>query len=142
MLQIASAWKVRHDFILNHNDLIVGDKLKVLNGMKYLPPGSVKENLYLRLKEVEDMPALQSTRLKAMANRMSRNLIVSLSKIEDISLPEFEMKMDQDPVSFAIKNLELMASLSGMTVYELLENKRIRADSSVLELFTGVKNET
>ena len=135
LLQIASAWKVRHDFILNHSDIIVGEKSKVLSSMRYLPPDSIKENLYLRLKEVEHMPALQSRRLKSMANRMSRKLIVSLSNIDAISLPEVEMKMDKDPVSFALKNLELMASLANVTVHELLESKRIYSDASVLELF-------
>lgn len=132
----ASSWKVRLDFINENGGMLVGNKTSVIDNMKYIPPGSVKHSLYCRLKETENVPALQSNQLKAIASRISRKLIVSLSEIDKDIERDFEIKMDYDPVGFALNNLKIMADLQGVTVIDLLENhKPLRQDKSMLELF-------
>ena len=116
----ASCWKVRHD-LLDSQDIVVIDVEGVLKNMTYLKPGSFKESLYYRLKEIADVPSLQSETIRRVAERISRKLY---KVIEDLpTLIDFENEsLHENPVAHAVRTLEIVAEYQGTTVEKLLES--------------------
>lgn len=132
----ASCWKVRHD-LLKNQDLVVLDSKGVLKNMTYVEPGSFKHHLYIRLKEVADTPALQSDRIRKIADRISRKLY---NVIDDLpALIDFENeRLHENPVAHAIRTLEIVADYQGTTVEKLLEaptEKNNDNDNELLGVF-------
>lgn len=126
----ASCWKVRHD-ILKSQDLVVLDSKGVLDNMTYVEKGSFKHHLYIRLKEVADTPALQSDKIRRMADRISRKLY---KVIDDLpALIDFENeRLHENPVAHAIRTLEIVADYQGTTVEKLLETPTEKKNSNEL----------
>jgi len=132
----ASCWKVRHD-ILKSQDLVVLDSKGVLDNMTYVEKGSFKHHLYIRLKEVADTPALQSDKIRRIADRISRKLY---KVIDDLpALIDFENeRLHENPVAHAIRTLEIVADYQGTTVEKLLEaptEKNNDNDNELLGVF-------
>ncbi len=130
----ASSWKVRHDLLESQN-LVVLDSKGVLDNMTYLKPGSFKESLYYRLKEVADIPALQSDKLRRMAERISRKLNRVIPDLP--TLIDFEKEnLHENPVAHALRTLEIVAELQGTTVEKLLEAPvKQKYDNELLGVF-------
>lgn len=134
----ASSWNVRHD-LLKNQDVVVLDVKGVLANMVYLKPGTFKHSLYLKLKENEDSPALQSNKIRKVAERLSRKLIRAIPDLKN--LVEFsDEKFDDNPVKQALNTLNMVAEYTGVTVEKLLESsmdnhKKIESDKALLGVF-------
>ena len=126
LTETTSNWKVRHALIEKHG-IIVGDKDELVNRMKYEKPGTFAHNLIMRLKEVDDCPALQSEMLKKIAGRITRNLYRQADLLPHI-LNSIEDKIDDNPVSFAIATMQMISDVNNIPIEDLV-NKDISIDS-------------
>lgn len=120
-LQQASCWKVRKD-IIDKYGIAIGDKEEVVNRMKYKVPGTFKHNLWLRLKEAENIPILQSDKLKRISNRMVRKLNKVVPELAEM-LESIEGEVEDDPVSFLLTSLKMVAEIKEISLEELLDGK-------------------
>jgi hypothetical protein len=125
----ASGWKVRMD-VINKFGIAVGDRDDVVNRMKYMEPGTFKHSLWLRLKEAQNIPTLQSDKLKRLSNRMVRKLNRIVPDLADM-LDSIEGEVEDDPVSFLLTSLQMVSDIKEIPLEELLEgNEKLISDDN------------
>lgn len=115
----ACSWKVRLD-LLNDQNVSVLDAKGVLANMTYLKPGTFKHSLSLQLKENENSPALQSDKIRKIADRLSRKLIKAIPELPNL-IDFSNERFDDNPVTQALNTLKVVAEYQNTTVEKLLE---------------------
>jgi len=129
----ASSWKVRLNFINDNPEYFIGDKTSSVDNFTFRDNGSLENQIVARLIEVKNVPALQSSKIKAMAMKLSKSAISKLKTLQG----EVQIENHQCVVSNAISNLSLLADLQGISIHKLLSSHDFNQGEGIfLELFS------
>jgi len=129
----ASSWKVRLNFINDNPEYFIGVKTSAVDNYSLQDNGSLENQIIARLIEVKNVPALQSSKIKAMARKLSKSAIGKLKTLEG----EVQIRNHQCVVSNAINNLSLLAELQGVSINKLLTSHDFNQSEEIyLELFS------